>query len=492
MVMNRDLGLKDLVDLKSKIDTMLEQGYKPSAYDLRALKSFMEGAQYNAGLDGGDPRLALVTLSINRAILGRDQVWAHHNDGQYTGGEKFETALKEFLKDEDGFWRKLRSEMPQNPVIYVGPGTKEYYESKAAFESSLTGEQKTLHDDIQKLQTDIFKLKAETWGMKDLPSQSDIIHYLSQVERLQKELKEKTEKFGSGLTPTQKDLQERAKRSEPKDTLAENAGRDMERREADYYKEHGEPRVFRLETQPYRDPFPERLKIEPLHDPLPGNEPREFLVFGPNPHYQEEMTEFYKGLSREQKALFTDKEGPFARAGALGISSEGLREANDQHAANLERFEKSLTPDQKKKWDELNHRGGGRFARPDDGIERAPDVPILTLRELRKRGLDSEEFKRILEEAGQPPQTSLSERLLEKPLSKPLETLQDYFERTSLKRVICVSGNEGDTRQMLEDAGMNMSMVAIEKGGALAADSKRAPDLETPPPAVQKNTVFTV
>ncbi|MCE7887431.1 MAG: hypothetical protein DYH13_08035 [Alphaproteobacteria bacterium PRO2] len=110
MVMNRDLGLKELVDLKSKIDTMLEQGYKPSAYDLRALKSFMEGAQYNVALDGGDPRLALVTLSINSALLGRDQVWAHRGtDGKYIGGKKFENALNEFLKDEDAFWRKLHA-----------------------------------------------------------------------------------------------------------------------------------------------------------------------------------------------------------------------------------------------------------------------------------------------------------------------------------------------------------------------------------------------
>ncbi|MBP7721177.1 MAG: hypothetical protein KA155_01440 [Alphaproteobacteria bacterium] len=367
MVMNRDLGLKELVDLKSKIDTMLEQGYKPSAYDLRALKNFMDGAQYNAGLDGGDPRLALVTLSINRAILGRDQVWAHFNNGKYDGGEKFETALKEFLKDEDGFWRNLLSD----PSL--------------------------------------------------------------------------------GVPRSVPDLK----------TLTK-----------------GEP-----------------LKTESLPDPLPGNEPREFLVLGPNPHYQEEMGQFYKGLSREQKALFTDNAGPFAGEGALGISTEGLSDANHQHLANLKRFEESLTPDQKKKLDELNNRGWGRFVRPDDGIERAPNVPILTPRELSERFFDPDEFKRILEEAKQAPQTSLSEKLLEKPLSKPLETLQDYFERTSLKRVICVSGNEGDTRQMLEDAGMTMSKVPIEKGGAMAAGSKLAPpvapDLETPPPAVQKNTVFT-
>ncbi len=99
--------------------------------------------------------------------------------------------------------------------------------------------------------------------------------------------------------------------------------------------------------------------------------------------YQSDMGKFYEGLSLEQKSLFADPLSPFGgkdkngRPHVLGILGEFLMEENAQHAANLDRFEKSLTPEQKKHWDGLkgdSHWAGEHFVRPDDGIKPAPSA----------------------------------------------------------------------------------------------------------------------
>ena len=121
-----------------------------------------------------------------------------------------------------------------NEPIYIGAGTKEYIENKKMFETNLTPDQKNLYDDIEKLKRDMFKIKAETWGMKDLPSPDKVAHYANEMDRLKEELKQKTETFENGLAPWQKDMQERMKGTEPKDDFGERLERQMDQREADY------------------------------------------------------------------------------------------------------------------------------------------------------------------------------------------------------------------------------------------------------------------
>jgi hypothetical protein len=413
MVMNRDLGLKELVDLKSKIDTMLEQGYKPSAYDLRALKNFMEGAQYNAGLDGGDPRLALVTLSISRALLGRDQIWAHFNNGKYDGGEKFETALNGFLKDEDGFWRKLRND-PSLDAPHDLPDLK------------------TL-------------IKYTDPPRRELDDPNPDIDDL-----ITKYLREHPLKIEPGLDPNEEPMIYRYEPGGPKYVRHEPLKID--------------PEIFKklLEPDPQQDP--EEILSPAVRKGLESynNDERRAALQEIRPQYQGEMGTFYKGLTPDQKSLFADPVSSLGQKNENGWGRQlfdvpDWKEQLDQHKRNLERFEQSLTPQQKEQWEQLkvkSHAAGQHFARPDDGIQRAPDVPESPF---------AMKYKPVM-----------------------ICSAGEAFKVSTLK------GDPEKTMKMALGIGMDPSKISIHNGEMVTADSKVAPDLETPPPPTQKNTTFTV
>lgn len=263
---------------KGDMKAYLEEVTPDGVAKIRIEGNDVEGFKYDEVKPSTSPALGLSISAAHLVEREHPEVTSISIEG-YANGEKVYGAKAQ----HDNDWAIQITQKPEkepepqvnNEPIYIGAGTKEYIENKKMFETNLTPDQKNLYNDIEKLKSDMHKLKMETWAMVDLPSQSDVIQYYIDMERLQEKLKQKTEEFDSGLTPWQKDLQEGVKRTETKSDFTEKMDRDMERREADYYKEHGDLRPASIpETQPYMPPpdhkiDPEILKTPDAPKPLP-------------------------------------------------------------------------------------------------------------------------------------------------------------------------------------------------------------------------------
>lgn len=111
--------------------------------------------------------------------------------------------------------------------------------------------------------------------------------------------------------------------------------------------------------------------------------------------FPKQAQKFYDGLSPEQKAIFTNPQPPgdpfpshdqYGEPVMWGIAPDRVRELSEHHRnetkqweADIERFEKSLTTEQKAEWNKIKEIAEKRnldFEKPDDGITKAPNAPI--------------------------------------------------------------------------------------------------------------------
>jgi hypothetical protein len=426
MMRNRDLGLNDLADLKSKIDTMLEQGYKPSAYDLRALKNFMEGVQYNAGLDGGDPRLALVTLSINRAILGHDQVWAHQKDGKYIGGEKFEKALNEFLKDEDGFWRKLRPDMPgvAEPDIKSAPD---------------------VHQDLPDLKT---LVKSEPELLTDRPEFTKRFYYheIPDIWRYEE--------------PEHRKLP-----IDPDEWITK------------YLREHP------FKTEPRLDPYEEPMiyRYEPGHTHLKETVSRKFEYSkgdsSPDIAYAQQcMNDLKKLAGDELKGVDLGNYGP----NKDGVDAK-LGDKTYDSVIAIEKY-LGIDPPTGKITDELTAKIQDKLAElkgESPGLDR--------LKTLLVHGPDKFSPDRFFEPDSVLLQPDFDPVIINPKFSVPPDELRKLLEHTDVQ-FVGIRGTVPGIKEMLANAGAPVEQASVQNGPLVTADSKVAPAVDAPLPPAQKNT----